>query len=315
MNLCGSELRFAFGSGGPQIIKLAADAGFDGIAMGSACGSGDVAPLIAAAVAVGLVVPVVAAPLGDGPPVEGRRLPYLAALDDSDERRAALALFDATVEASVSLGVKTFTIAMGEVPLGVPEIEVARRFARRELDDDGPGARALAAAIGERRARSGAYLDACRTALDRIVKAAERRAVHVAIEMAGDLWRGPSPREAMLLLEEYRNGPVGVVWDEARAQALEVMGVGPTAERRTTLMAAALVFRANESVGLEVGYLPGLGDPLRLEAHKGAGAGAAENAAATDTGRPALSAAAPVIVTGRRDSTFDEVARARTLRS
>jgi hypothetical protein len=43
-----------------DLIKLAVDAGYDGIAVGTRCGRGDVVPLIAAALAAGLEVPVVA---------------------------------------------------------------------------------------------------------------------------------------------------------------------------------------------------------------------------------------------------------------
>jgi sugar phosphate isomerase/epimerase len=300
VNLCASELRFAFGAGIAQIVRLAADTGFEGIAIGPACGRGDIAPLVAASASAGLVVPLAAAPLGEGPLDGGRRLPYLAAMDDSDEQRAALALFDATLGASVPLGIASFLVDLGEVPLRTSPAEVARRFARRELDDEGSGARVLAATLGERRDRSGRFLDACRTALDRMLPVAERRDVRLAIEIAGDPWRGPSPREALALLGEYRNGPIGVVWDPARMQALGALGVAPAPTRREALVAAASVLRANEAVGMEIGYLPGLGDPADFDVVVGAA-------------RAEPPVGIPVVVTGRSDSTFDEVARARVL--
>jgi sugar phosphate isomerase/epimerase len=301
VNLCASELRFAFGAGIPQIVRLAADTGFEGIAIGPACCQGDIAPLVAASVSARLVVPLAAAPLGEGPLGDGRRLPTLAAMDDSDERRAALALFVATLDAAVPLGIAIFTVDMGEVPLRTSQAEVARRFARQELDDEGSGARVWAAALGERRALSGSFLDACRIALDRMLRVAERRHVQLAIEIAGDPWRGPSPREALALLGEYREGPIGVVWDPARMQALRALGVAPASARRDELVAAALVLRANEAVGMEVGYLPGLGDP------------ADPDAAMSPIAPAKPPAGASVVVTGRRDSTPDEVTRARVL--
>jgi Xylose isomerase-like TIM barrel len=293
--LSASELRFSFGAGLSQMVRLAGDAGFDGIAIGTGCGRGDVAPLVAATISAGMVIPVVAAPLGDGPLGPGRRLPYLSSMDDGDERRAARSLFDSTVQTAAPLGVGLFTVTLGEVPLGVTFAEVARGFARRELDEGEPAAPVWAAAIGERRARSEMFLDACRASLDRILPAAERRNIVLAIEMAGDPWGGPSPREAATLLEEYRNGPIAVVWDEARMQVLAALGVGPSDDRRTALAAAARLWRANEAVGMEVGYLPGLGDPDRAPSRPVA---------------PLVPSVATVI-TGRPDSTTTEVARAR----
>jgi sugar phosphate isomerase/epimerase len=296
--LCGSELRRVLDVGAPPIVRLAADAGFDGIAFGATCLRDHVAPLVAAAASVGLVIPVGASPLGDGPLGAGRRLPHLAALEDADERRAAIALFKATLEATAPLGVQIFVVNLGDVPLRTSIDQVARRFARRELDEDEPGARLWADAQGERRALSGLVFDACRDALDRILPIAERRGVVLALELAGVPWGAPSPREAWTLVDEYRTGPIGVVWDEARMQVLGTLGLGPSAERRAALAAVAKVWRIGEAVGSQAGYLPGLGDPDDVT---------------TEASRSDRPAGIPVVVTGRIDSTPEEVARARVL--
>ena len=298
--LCASELRFAWGGGGGDLIRLAGDTGYDGIAVGSRCGRGDVAPLIAAAASAGLAVPVVAALLPDAWPGLDRRVPYLGSTDDANERRAALDLFDATLAAVGPLGVRLFTVDFGEVPLRTSAAVVAWRFARRELGEDEPGDRDWVAATSERRARSGLILDTCRSILDRLLPAAERRDVVLALEIAGGPWGAPSPREALILLDEYRDGPVGGVWDTARMQVLETLGLAPVAERRTALAAASRLWRENEAVGVEAGYLPGLGDP---------DGGSSD----VETGRRRAPAGVPIVITGSAASTPAEVERARTL--
>ena len=228
----------------------------------------------------------------------GRRLPYLAALEDSDERRAALELFRRVLEAAVPLGVSLYTINLGAIANRVGLGTIARRFARRELDpeEDGRGVPAWEAALAERRALSGPVRDACRTALDRIVPLAERHGATLAIEIAAGPWGLPSPREAGDLLADYREAALGIVWDDARMQVLRALGIAPAPERLTELAASAKVWRAHEAVGIETGYLPGLGDPD------------AEAGAYRDKVAPAAT-----IVMGRPDSTLEEARRARAL--
>jgi sugar phosphate isomerase/epimerase len=299
--LCASGLRFASvggerGGEPKALVRRAADAGFDGVAIGDDCARADLAPLCSASRAAGLSVSVIAGALPEGPLGPGRRLPYLASLDDSDERRAAVALFESTLGFAVSLGIRLLAVHLGDLPLRTRAEEVAYRFARRELGEDEPGERLWAAAIGERMALSGAVLDASRHALDRIVPRAERSGVELALEVAGGPWSGPSPREALLLADEYRDGPVGLIWDEARMQVLTTLGLAPGEERRATLAAASTLWRANDAVGIETGYLPGLGDPP------------ARDGRSAEPGRPG---GIPVVVAGRRDCTPWELGAAR----
>jgi sugar phosphate isomerase/epimerase len=301
--LFASELRFALGRGDPgRVVRLAGDSGFEGIAIGSECPRGDVMVLCSTALRAGLAVPVISGALPDGPLGPGRRLPHLAALDDSDERRAAVSIFSSMLELAGQLGIGMLSVQLGEVALGAKADEVATRFGRRELEEDEPGERLWAAAVGERRALSGRVLDACRYALDRILPRAERRDVALALEVAASPWSLPSPREAMDLIAEYRDGPLGVVWDDARWQALSAFGIGPGHERLVALAAAAKLRRANDAVGIETGYLPGLGDP-------GPGRSGEPDSAAREPVAPA--SGVPVVVTGRPDSTASEVNAAR----
>lgn len=296
--LCASDLaagagRQAAGDAVSAVVRVAGDAGFDGIAVDASWLAPDLAPLLAAASAVGLAVPVVASPLAEARLAPGRRLPYLAALEDGDERRAALAAFTATLEAAVTLGARTLTVALGEISLGVSAPTLARRFARGELAEGEGGAVLGAAVLRERRGRSARVLDACRAAVDRILPLAERRGVALAIEIAAHPWALPGPREAGQLVDEYRDGPIGVVWDPARLQVLAQLSAAPATDVQDRLRAAARVWRANEAVGVDSGYLPGLGDP---------------DGAPPDGEMPA---ARPIIVAGRPDSSRTEIAAAR----
>jgi len=281
------------------LIRAAGDGGYQGLALGPWCTRAQALDLVVAAAGAGLPVPVAAAPLLEALPLPpGKRLPFFASENDPEERLAAVDLFAASLDTAVPLGVNLYTVHLGDVALGVRPGEVARRFQRRELGEDEPGATALAAAFAERRARSPRILDACRFALDRLVARAERANVTVALEISGGPWGAPTPREASALLEEYRHAPLGVVWDDARMQVLWTLNAAPARQRAESLAAAARLRRANDAVGIDVGFLPGQGD--------------ADPEVALALPPPA-DPALPVVVSGRADSTPDELRRAREL--
>ena len=296
MILLGTEVRPPGDRGRDQVVGLASDAGFDGLAMGGWYRREEALHLITLAAASRLAVPVAAAPLLERPLGPGKRLPFLASLEDPEERRAAAELVATTIAAASPLGIGTFTISLGDVGLAVAPERLVRSFRRGEMDEDEPGGEALAAALEERRARSPGITDGCRAGLDLVIPAAERTGVTLAIELPAGPWGAPSPREAALLLDEYREAPLGVVWDQARMSVLRRLGVGPNLERAERLRAGTRLWRAGEAVGVEIGYLPGQGET-------------ADAAAAI----PGTERAVPVVVTGRRDSTLDEVRRALVL--
>jgi len=299
MMLLGTSHRPGDDQSPAALVRAAGDAGFQGLALGPWCTRAQAIELVTAGAAAGLAVPAAAAPLLDAFPLPpGKRLPFFASEDDPEERLAAVDLFAASLDAAVPLGVNLYTLHLGDVALGVHPGEIARRFKRRELDEDEPGAKALAAAFAERRARSPRILDACRFALERVVARAERAGVTVALEVSGGPWGAPTPREAATLLDEFRDAPLGVVWDDARMQVLWMLGAAPARERAEALAAAARLRRANEAVGIDVGFLPGQGDPV------------ADVAVALP---PPANPALPVAVSGRADSTVDELRRAREL--
>jgi sugar phosphate isomerase/epimerase len=295
--LLGSEIRFWGGRGRDELIRLAGDAGFEGVALGPWCTRGDALALVAEAAKSGMTVPVAAAPLLERPLAPDKRLPYLGSVDDPEERRAAARLFADTVEAAVPLGVRTFTVAFGDVVLATSPAHMGWWFRRRELDEGEPREEALGRLLAERRARSEAIVDACRSSLDLIVAAAEQFGAVIALELPAGPWGAPSPREASQLLDEYRQAPLGIVWDAARMQVLRRLGAAPSEDRAKTLAAAARVWRANEAVGIEVGFLPGQGDVAPDD----------------PLARLTCPEAAALVITGRADSTLGEVRRAREL--
>jgi hypothetical protein len=289
--LCASGLRFGWGQGAEPLVRLAADCGFRGIAVGAHCAQRDLAQLISQIADAGLAVPIVASPLGETSLPAGRRLPYLGAVEDVDERLTAVKLVGATWSAASALGVTSFTLDMGTIRLHGAPPAVAFRFARRELDEDEPGERLWADVLSERRARSPDIVDACRDSLDRLLPQAEKAGLQVAMEVTGP-WGTPTPREAAMLLDEYRGAPISIVWDEARTQAFAGVGIGLGSERRARLAESVRVLRCQEAVGIETGFAPGLGDP-------------------DGTGDWSATLPPLVIVGGRPDTTVAEMTRAR----
>jgi hypothetical protein len=247
--------------------------------------------LIADALRVGVPVSAVRTPLAEGPVIEGKRLPHLAALGDREERISARNLAGRTMETAHNLGIRLFPITFGRVSLTTKEPLIRAHFARRELDEDEPGHRALGEALAERRSQSPALLDACRSSLERLVKVAERLDVRLAILMAANPWQVPSPRETLDLLDEFRGAPIGVVWSPARLAVLTGLGLDISDERRTSLRGRAFLIDASDRCGLEYPLLPKLGElPL-------------DDLATTSE--------VPTVLSGRPDSREDEVTAAR----
>lgn len=279
------------------LVRVAGEAGFDGIAVGFRGSLRDLPLLGAAALGAGLGLPVVSVPIPPAPLMPHKRLPRLAA-PERDEREAAVALCDQAFQVASPFGVVAAIVDLGPVTLSVSAAEVMRSFHRGELrgEPDDDGAERLAEAWAERRARAGALADACRFSFDRLVGLAERHQLSVAVDVAAHPWCVPGPRELLALLDEYEGAPLGAVLDEARLSVLEMLGAAVSEERRSKLATAATAIRANEPVGLATGYLPGLGDPPagRMKPLE-------------------LERLPPIVVAGRPDSTDDEVVRSRVL--
>jgi hypothetical protein len=136
----------------------------------------------------------------------------------------------------------------------------------------------------------GAALDACRWSLDALVREAEHRNLKLALDLAATPWGLPSPREGLDLVAGYDGGRLGVVLDPARLSVMRRLGLTLSRERHTTLRSAAALYADNEAVGLDAGYLPGLGER--------------DDDLADRTGVPAE---AHVVVLGHADATDAEV--------
>jgi hypothetical protein len=241
------------------MLRLALDAGAEGIHLASGCDLGLVAPLAALALRLGAPVFSLGLPLPERPLPAGRRLPRLSA-HARDERQAAIALALRGLEAAAPTGARFALLDFGEVVLAARAGELARAFARREMDEDGPGGRLLAAAVAERRARADELADACRWALERLARAAERAGLKLALPVAATPWQVPSPREARQLADAFAGAPLGLVWDPGRLSVLAALGLAISDERLGALAEAAVLAIESDAVGMEAGYLPGLGE-------------------------------------------------------
>jgi hypothetical protein len=286
-----SELRPPRGGGDERLLRAALETGAAGVHLGGGCDLGLVAAMAPLSLRLGAPVASLALPLPERPLGTGRRMPRLAA-HARDEREAAIALALRGLEAVIPVAARFAVVDFGEVTLAVRPGELARAFARREMDEDDPGAPLLAAATAERRARGDALSDACRWSLERLVRAAERADLTLVLPVAATPWQLPSPREGRLLADAFAGAPVGLAWDPGRLSVLAALGLAISDDRLRALADGAVLAIDNDAVGVEAGFLPGLGE------REGRVAALAPPATA------------PHIVTGGPDATDIEIAAA-----
>jgi hypothetical protein len=284
--------------GPDRIVRLASEAGFPGLAVDAGVPLSLIKALAAVTFGAGLRVGLAAAPLPDEPLRAGKRLPYLAALDDPEERLAAVGLARRTLEAGAPLGIGLFGLDFGPVALKAREPELRRRFARREMDDGDPGHRVLRDALEERKAYGDRLLDSCRAAVERLIPTAEREGAALLLPIAATPWQLPSPRQSEALLREFAGAPLGMLLSPGRRAVLEALGLAGPPERWPALEAAGRAVEVTDAVGLDSDLALGMGE-LSARAPGGLAVGA-----------PPLVTAA---VAGRPDTTVREVSRARRL--
>jgi sugar phosphate isomerase/epimerase len=268
--------------GEEAVVRLASEIGCDGVAIGDGCTLPIAATLVPRVMHAGLRVGAVAAPLPERAPAPRKRLPRLSA-GDRDERAAAIELASRACALAGSVGAPMVVLEMGALPLAVRWTDLARHFRCRALAEGDAGEAALMAALGERRATVGLALDGCRWSLDALVREAERRQLRLAISLSGTPWGVPSPREGLELAVEYDRARVGLVLDPARLSVLRRLGLAISGERLASLRAAAALIVESEAVGIEAGYLPGLGE---RDVDLAARDGVAEDTTSVLLGRP-----------------------------
>ncbi len=296
MILCGSSLRPPSDRGVDPIVRLASETGFAGIGVGRGCFLPAASALLGVALRAGLGPGILAAPLGEQPLPLGKRHPRLGA-ETPDERAAGIALTVRSLELAGGVGMSVVALDFGPVALHTPMAPVARRFARGELEDDDLDEGPLGVALRERRGRAGALLDACRWSLEGLLPHAERRGLTLALELGPTPWGVPSPREALELIALFGGAALGVSFDPAKLMVMRALGLPLSDGRVVALRAAAALVVDNDAVGVDVGYLPGLGE--RDDDLAGGRDGFAKNI--------------PVVVVGPPDATDDEVAAAAVL--
>jgi len=260
MAFLATDLRPPRADGGERITRLAAETGAAGLHLGGGCDLEILgrSPLVASALRLGLEIPSVALPLAERVLPAGRRLPRLAA-PARDEREAAISLAARGLSAAGSFGARIAVVDFGPVALTADVTAFARAFARRAIGPDEPGGVLLANALGERRARAPEILDACQWAVERLLRAADGAGLRLAVQIGVTPWQSVSPREADLLREIF-GGSLGVAWDPGRLSLLATLELPVGDDRLKSLAAAAVVVIENDAVGVEAGYLPGLGE-------------------------------------------------------
>jgi hypothetical protein len=260
MGFLATELRAPRADGGERITRLAAETGAAGIHVGADCDLEILAtaPLVGAALRLGLAVPSLTLPLAERALPAGRRLPRLGA-PARDEREAAVALAEQAIAVAGAFGARLAVVDFGGVALAADAARFAQAFARRAIGEGEPGAELLAAARAERRARSAEILDACHFALEGLLRASDRAGLRLAAQIGVTPWQAVSPRELGTLFETF--GPaLGIAWDPGRLSVLATLGLPVTDERLRALAGASLLVVDNDAVGLAPGYLPGLGE-------------------------------------------------------
>jgi hypothetical protein len=253
-----TDLRPPRAVGPDPLVRLAADGGAQGLHLGGGCTLGEVSLVARAAARAGLEIASLSLPLPERPVTAGRRLPRLGA-SDPEERRAAIALAEQGL-APVAGRARLVLLDFGPVSLAASAAAVGRAFSRRALDEDEPGGALLAGALAERRARGAAVVDACRWALEALLRSAEPLGATLVLPVGASPWEAPSPREARELVALFAGAPLGVAWDPGRLSALCALGLGISDDSLRALAGSAALAVENDAVGLRVGYLPGLGE-------------------------------------------------------
>jgi hypothetical protein len=260
MAFLATDLRPPRADGGERITRLAAETGALGIHLAGGCDLEILAgaPLVSAALRLGLEIPSVSLPLAERILPAGRRLPRLGA-PARDEREAAIALAVRGLAAAGSFGARAAVVDFGPVALTADPAAFTLAFARRAVGPDDPGGEMLALALAERRARAPEILDACQWALERLLRAADRAGLRLAVQVGVTPWQSPSPREVGILRETF-GASFGVAWDPGRLSLLGALDLPVADDRLKSLAAAAVLVIENDAVGIETGYLPGLGE-------------------------------------------------------
>ncbi|HEY0714265.1 MAG TPA: hypothetical protein VGF45_16405, partial [Polyangia bacterium] len=224
--------------GPDRIVRLASEAGFEGIAAGRDMTLELLKLVSVEALRAGMQVTLSMCPLPAGELGKGKRLPWLAAHDDPDERRAAVKAGIETLAFGQQLGITSFVVDLGAVSLKTPKTRFQLGYARREMASDEVGGRFRRQALDERNARAQAIMDACRLGLEPLLADAERRGASLALPVAANPWQVPTPREAQLLLHDLAGGPLSLLYSPARRSVLEDLGLAGPPERWSDLLTA-----------------------------------------------------------------------------
>lgn len=277
MLLLSSAIRPPTKLGVGPLVKLAKDAACDGLSLEEGCLVGQLGAIAAECLPAWMSCSTMQIPMAESRVTEGKRLPYLCAFRDKEERLEAVKLAVRNMQMVVELGMQTFIIDFGRAPISVSEDEMRRQFA-----DGGFDRRHLRSLLAERTKQATKIFDACRFSLEALLDEARWRSLWLAIRPGDSPWRPPSPAEAAALRNDFRGAPVSRVLDPGRLKVFErfdspqarTEGEMAWAERFLDAVEMGLQKREldprrrpyrhvvlGDSSGLDCDLLPGHGEP------------------------------------------------------
>lgn len=191
------------------------------------------------------------------PSVNGDAIPFSSL--DHEERRAAIAATRSTLEWAARCEARAVVVTCGRVPipLGFDEFLEALAAGERERGLQGE----LRRRFLERRAEAApAHLDAVRSTLDGVLRAAEHLEIPVALVNRRLPEEIPTTAELEQLLDEFRGAPMGCWYDTAHAHHQERLGFASATELHELMEPRLLGLHVHDLMGLECGLPPGEGE-------------------------------------------------------
>jgi sugar phosphate isomerase/epimerase len=182
---------------------------------------------------------------------------------DEGERRAALDYALASIEWAGRIGAPRLVIHLGQVS-DEPEM-FPEEFRMRRLFDGGEAdspdlAECRQAAVAKREALAGPYLEAARTSLTEMVRAAEPHGIAIGIENRYHYHEIPHPAEYDALLEGFALEQAGYWHDVGHAEVLHRLGFIDRHAWLDALSSRCVGAHLHDVVGLGDHRAPGDGD-------------------------------------------------------
>jgi len=184
---------------------------------------------------------------------------FLLSSPDKEERRLAVDWTQKSLEHASDLEARAVVLHCGRVEME-PEIERLHRFYETGRIESEEAQAFLREKLEEREKSKGPCFDSLLLSLDRLLPAAERLGVVLALENRYHYHQLPALDEFEIIFEEFRGGPLGYWYDTGHAHANEVLGVVPRGELLQKYAARLVGVHLHDARGLNDHQAPGTGD-------------------------------------------------------